>query len=304
MKLLIDENVRNKISSILERLNEFPNRQKITLQDVDGLLAHVSQKSLGAISLMNEKASRELSTASFGSLILSITALKLADNQKPRPLKSSWLSPESTFDPNIALECLLVNISNQCFSTINLATHGYAWPARILLRTTLELCWLTIVLISDRQKMLKYCQVLNDNDERILFHQYFSGGKLQKSLIEIEKGLQFSEDVRLLYSNSRSEAYTFFTKHVHNSYPAILAGSRIPSFDDPEVLEYALFSNASTVAKGVVASLNQNILFYLIGTLLPILKIVHSFDSAKSWDDIVTLRECFVRLYVSQNSSI
>lgn len=301
MHPFIDEKIRLKISNILEKLNEMPNRQKITIQDIDGLLEHVSQKSSQSISLMIEKASDKLSNAYFGSLVLSITALKLADNQNPRPLKSNWLLPESSIDPNLVLESLLINISNQCFSIINLALFGHAWSARILLRTTLELCWLTTVLISDRQKMLQYCQILRDNEERRIFYKYFSGSKLQESLIEIEKSLHFSEDVGILYAKVRTEAYNFFTKHVHNSYPAIVTGARVPSLDNPEILEYALFSNPSTPAIGVISSLNQQILFYLIGVLLPILKSFHSFDVANLWDDVVTLRECFVRLYVSQN---
>jgi len=302
MNPVIDENIRGKISNIFKKLNEIPNRQKITLQDIDILLEHVSRKSSESVNLMSEKASEDLSIAYFGSLVLSITALKLADNQNSRPLDSKWLLPESTIDPNIVLESLLVNISNQCFSIINLATLGYAWSARILLRTTLELCWLTVVLVSDREKMLQYCQILNDDIERKLFYKYFSGSKLQKSLTEIEKTLRFSEDVSMLYSKVRSEAYTFFTKHVHNSYTAILTGSRAPTFDNPEILDYALFGSPSIPARGVISSLNQQILFYLIGVLLPILKTVHSFDVIGSWDDIVTLRECFVRLYVFQNT--
>lgn len=302
MNPFIEENVWLKISNILERLNEISNRQKITIQDIDVLLEHVSQKSSKSISRMSEKASKELSTAYFGSLVLSLTALKLADSQNPRPIDSKWLNPEKTIDPNIVLESLLVNITNQCFSIINLAILGYAWPARIILRSSLEITWLTLVLISEREKMLLYCQSLSDKDERELFHKHFSGSKLNKALTSIEQKLQLSKDVIMLYSDARSEAYTLFTKHVHNSYPATILGARAPSFDNPNILEYALFNTPSVPAISVINSLNQQVLFYLVGILLPTLRIFHSFNASVLWDDIVTLRECFVRLYVFQNT--
>lgn len=302
MHPFIDENIRLKISIILEKLNDMPGHQKITIHDIDLLLEHISEKSFKSLSVMNEIANPHLSIAYFGNLVMGLTALKLADQENPRPLDVKWLFPENSVDPNLVLESLLVNATNQCFSITNLAIHGYAWPARILLRTTLELCWLTLVLVSNREKMLHYCQSLNDDEERKLFHRYFSGTKLQKALIGIEQNLQFSEETIKLYSSARSEAYTLFTKHVHNFYPAIILGARAPSLDNPKMIEFALFSTPSVPAKGVISSLNQQILFYFIGILLPTLRVFHSFDSTKLWDDIVTLRECFVRLYVLQNS--
>jgi hypothetical protein len=251
---------------------------------------------------MTEKISKEMSIAYFGSLILGLTALKLANPNNPRPIPSNWLFPERKLDPNIVLESLLVNVTNQCFSILNLSTYGYTWPARIVLRTTLELTWLTIVLVNERDKMLHYCQPLDDEEERNLFHKHFSGNKLQKALTGIERNLHFADDIRLLYSNARSEAYSFFTKHVHNSYAATITGTRAPSIENPDTLEYALFGIPSMTARGVISNLNQQVLFYLIGVLLSSLKISHSFNAVKLWDDIVTLRECFVRLYAFQNS--
>jgi hypothetical protein len=302
MHPLIEESIRLKISNILERLSEIPNKQKITIKDIDILLEHVSQKSSKAVSLMTEKANKELSIAHFGSLVIGLTALKLADAENPRPINAKWLQPEKTIDPNIVLESLLVNITNQCFSIISLASLGYAWPARIILRSTLEITWLTLVLISEREKMSLYSETLSDKNEQELFHKHFSGSKLKKALTAIEQKLQFSEDVIMLYSNARSEAYTLFTKHVHNSYAATILGARAPSLDNPDILEYALFNTPSVPAISVINSLNQQVLFYLIGILLPALKVFHSFNSAALWDDIVTLRECFVRLYVFQNT--
>lgn len=297
----VDENIRNKISNILNHLNEIPNRHKITINDIDILLEHISQKSSTATNLMIEKATNELSIGYFGSLIISLTALKLADKLSPQPIDSNWLFPENVkANPNLVLESLLVNVANQSFSIMNLATLGYAWPARIIFRSTLELTWLTLILVSEREKMLLYCKNASDKEERALFSKHFSGSKLQQSLTGIEQKLQFAEDQKLMYSNFRSEAYTLFTKHVHNSFAATILGTRAPSIDNPQNFEYALFNTPSIPSINIISSLNQQVLFYLIGTLLPILKIYHSFDAVSKWDELVTLRECFVQLYVNQ----
>jgi len=192
------------------------------MQDIDLLIENITTRTSNSISLMEENAGKELSIAYFGSLIISIMAITLADSDKPHPMDPNWLNPEDTPDPNLILEGLLVNIANQCFSIISLATLGFTWPARILLRSTLELSWLTVVLISNREKMLDYCDGINNERERKQFHKHFSGSKLLKELQKIEKELQFDEDTRELYSNVRTEAYDLFTKHVHNSYAATL----------------------------------------------------------------------------------
>lgn len=150
--------------------------------------------------------------------------------------------------------------------------------------------------------MLLYCQHSTDKDQRDLFYKYFSGSKLKRALEKIEQDLRFDEDQRALYSNARTNAYDLFTKHVHNSFAAIILGTRAPSLDDPNNYEYALFSTPSIPAIDVISSLNQQILLYLIGTLLPMLKIYHSFHAISKWDDIIALRECFARLYVFQNT--
>lgn len=82
----IEENIRLKISNILERLNEMPHTQKITIEDIDVLVAHIQQKSSSATSTMIQRAKDELSVAYFGCLVISLTALKLADKQNPRPI--------------------------------------------------------------------------------------------------------------------------------------------------------------------------------------------------------------------------
>ncbi len=253
----IDKNIRLKIASILDRLNEIPNGQKITIHDIDVLLEHISQRSSNATNLMFEKAKNELSVGYLGSLVVSLTALKLADTQNPRPIDPNWLFPKNIeTNPNLVLESLLVNVANQSFSIMNLATLGYAWPARILLRSTIELTWLSIVLVSERGKMLLYCQNLTDKEERSLFSKHFSGSKLQQALTKIEENLQFTEDQKILYSNARSEAHTLSTKHVHNSFVATILGTRAPSLDNPNNFEYALFNTPSTPAISVVSSLN------------------------------------------------
>ena len=297
----IEENLKLKISRLLTELtDEASGKQKITIYDIDVLLEHIAQKYTNAIGVMANEAKNELSIAYFGSLVIALTALKVADTQNPRPIDAKWLFPEKSVDPNLVLEGLLVNIANQCLSTINLATSGFAWSARIILRSTLELTWLTLVLVNQREKMLRYCEGVEDEKERDLFHKYFSGGKLMKELSKIEESLFFAEDISKLLSNARSETYTLFTKHVHNSFTATILGTRAPSITQPKEFEYALFSVPSTSARGVVSSLNHQVLFYLIALLLPSLKLFHSFDSVKLWDDIATLRDCFVMLYLQQ----
>lgn len=166
-------------------------------------------------------------------------------------------------------------ISNNSLAVINLIKSGLEFPARSLMRVFFEHCWLTLVIISDKEKLATYRKAQDVDEARKIWYQSFKPQKVNRDLNQIEASL-FKEKDDFLHSY-REHLYSFYTMSVHTTAIVNTLGCVGTSFDDHNVLKPAQFGYPS--ASSVVVL--KDLCFGLIYTYSMFFRIVEHYHGIK-----------------------
>lgn len=178
-------------------------------------------------------------------------------------------------------------------------------PKMIIIRVYHELCCLIPVLISNKEKMelyIKSADVLVD--EKQIWRENFSFGKLNQSLVEIENQIIVDSSLINELSSVRKDDNHFYSKSVHNSYTTVMAYSYAPKSEDiDKKMEFNLFGASSIISKNTLYQLNWDT-FYLLGLLYKIISTQHHYKATLKNEFFVhahALHICQARLLLKES---
>ncbi|USG65746.1 hypothetical protein NDK47_27230 [Brevibacillus ruminantium] len=254
----------------------------------------------------NKYLKSETSFSYLSIICISYLGFAVLQGQNGRsPIPKTFFEINEKPDPNFVLQNLLMQIANHSLAIVNLVNSGLDTSARTLLRGLLELSWLTVVVIAEKDNFKRYFDSKNEEAEKGIWRKYFSINSLNSSLEEIEKKLGLSEEVINELKEIRSKSYTYYSRYLHNSYACVMLGPYSFSFKDMESMHISLFGKASMASKQTLGVLNWN-LVYLILLIWPILYNIHNFTEYRSdlvWLEALSLREAVLDVYEINNLS-
>jgi len=120
--------------------------------------------------------------------------------------------------------CVLCQVSNYGYSVVSLVEQGLNTPARAVLRSAADLCFMLALLAHDREARQTY--VLDKSlTEKERWYKLFSSRKLTARLREIDRALGFPAEWTKSMEEYRLELNEYFSEATHHSPNAILIGS-------------------------------------------------------------------------------
>ena len=263
-------------------------------ESLESFIQAILDKKLSAKEAISQSFSKDLNLAYAGVYIIGYTALIVNKEGNPSVIPVDWINVQNVPNPNTLLENFLINLANHSLAVINLIESGYDFSARIILRALLELSWIAIYVVADRNTMQMYAQDLDDESERKMYNQLFGWGKLRTNLSRIEKNLEMPNDIVDVLSRARNHAYKYYSQIVHNSYPVVTIGAYGYSLEKDKTLEFGLFGVLSAGSKQTLYNLNEAI-FYFIGMLSQVFVRVYGLQPTHSadWQEFFGLRRDF-----------
>lgn len=164
-----------------------------------------------------------------------------------------WIEPQATCNPDVVMGCVLCQVSNYGYSVVHLVDRGLDTPARAVLRSAADLCYMLALLAHDRQTLQSY--VLDKSvTEKERWYNLFSNRKLTSRFKEIDRviGLpsewtKFMEEFRVLNNG-------FFSEATHHSPSAILVGS-LPHNPETGRVELGLLGGPNRFSQATVSHL-------------------------------------------------
>jgi hypothetical protein len=167
MCLIRDTDVRNGIDRSLQAIRlsvDTLSGQGFNLPAVDAcaselMAKHAPRTAKRARSILEP----ELSIAYFGTLTLGMTSV-VAEHDTP-VLPANWIAADGRPDPNFVFAKMLTSLANSALGIVHLIERGIEEPARVVLRSFLELSWITCLALARRDIMIAYCKANNDAEE-------------------------------------------------------------------------------------------------------------------------------------------
>lgn len=298
--LITDKSLRAKISRILRELH--PNKlegqtEHITLDFLDDYSRVLEEKHNLARRDVAKHLRKEIGLTILGIQTAGLFALGFPTLGEKHPigrLPPDWINPERKPDPNWILNGLLTQVANHSLAILHLVSTGLDNSARVVLRSFQDLCWLTLAVTASKEKMIAYASPQNIEEEKKVWQQHFTPGKLDIALREIEKRLSPSGSVPEGLSRERIKWYQMLSQSVHSSKIGAVLGAVVPVFTKNNELEPGLFGRASAGSRSTLMELNVSLSYTLFSFML-ILENLHpvKFPDTKFWQQTYCLMLCY-----------
>lgn len=294
--------VEEDILSVFEKFknNDYYKNHEMNIDLITESIEFIENNILENQKLCNENCNREINISYLYIAFFTHLTFGIYGHEKSiLPLPIDWL--EQDLDPNFVLSSMLLQITNHSIGITKLIEHGLHYSANPLLRSLLELCWITIVIINDKEKMNEYFKTGRDNKESInVWYKHFRPEKLKKEVNDIEKELLSQLDNSFL-KDLRKNDYKIFSHYTHNSFVTSIISYHVTEDLETGKLSINLHGRYAPVSHNTFSSLNS-ILFYNSILIMHLLVQVHKIkieDTNDLWKDIFVLHECCTESYSS-----
>ena len=273
-----------------------------TLADIDYLMQTLSNtqdesERLSLESFSNLRTITSLGLACFGLLALTVNP-RLDEN---RLFPRDWLGSTESVNPDRVVSHLLCNLTNYAISVEILARKGFDTQARSQLRVFMELSWLSLNLISEREIFSRFVN-LNEEEEKKFWASNLKSFQLNKRLSELEELLGVDIDTLADIKQSRKNNYAFYSNIVHHSYTSIMLGALAFS-DVDESTAFNVFGKVSSSSKSTLSVLNTEIWYFLLA-FFAILDKKHHISPVNPkddfWAEAFSIYKCVGDVYLGQ----
>lgn len=242
-----------------------------TLTNLDALERLLRERQNEARRDIKREFDELLAIAYSAAITFGIFSFALNEDNADQIFPKSWMGKEHP-NPNKIVASSFATISNNSLAVLKLIESGLEFPARAMMRITLEHYWLTLVLISDKDLMSIYHQGQEQEDAREIWHKHFKPKKLNESLKKLESRL-FPE-IADISNNRREHLYSFYTQNVHTNMVANMLGEVGTSLYDHNILKTALFGYPSASSVVVLSDLCTSLVF-TYSLFFDIIKQIH-----------------------------
>lgn len=283
--------VRNsfvKKQAMLALRELFPHeKDRKRLSRLNSMLGLISSRRSAANFKLAETIEHSRAAIAVQSLIYLPPIMDIDD------LKPITSNTPAKPDPNFALSCLFVQLTNLSIGTLNLLEAGLEAPARALYRTTLETSWLCLVLSADEELMKTYTKERQDSEHKIIWQKYFSPTRLSKRLDGIIRDLEISASLNSDGILHRTEKHSFYSHSVHNSFlnSAILAYA---SEDDSDNMSSSFLGHHSVGIRNICNELNE-LIFSTVCDFIQIIRIKYNYKvpiESEIWSSLIANLLC------------
>ena len=300
MELILDKEVRTELIRLMSNYSkEHPNLSSanFNIEKIDSTSISYYQKLQDIQDRVKSLTGRELSIISLGLLTLSFMALTFSADETKQLIP--WRESDKSPNPNFVVSCLLINAVNDGIAVLKLLQDGLEYPARLVLRAFLEVSWLSIISTGDKNIMKLYAQDLDDKSEKRLYRQHLSQEKLTEYLTRIENSIGLTEEDSKNLAKVRKDLYSLYSKTIHNSYPAAIAGAFFSLLDVQQDNEVCGF--LGEVSLGTPQTIFQlgEALFYLLAMIPQVLECSYGIPCHHSleWQRVHALSHCYISLF-------
>jgi len=230
----------------------------------------------------------ELSFAQLNIISLPILSTAICDFIENNRI-IQWDIQEA--DPNTVVANLLVQTCNYSLSILNLIEAGLGTPAHTLMRSLQELCWLTLTICFEREKMERYCSLRSSENIEEQWYKYFRPAKLKNSIKKLEGTLDFPFDLVMELDEIRYTSYQVDSNFSHHRYQESMA----TAYKRKEELYVPnLFGSLDEGCRKTQKYLNFN-LWYLLKVLMRVFYKIHHWQDvefSEVWLLSASLIEC------------
>lgn len=276
--MIKDKIIRQKISFILKEIHlnmRSSNAyawKRLKISDIDNLVRMIRSNGKKYAREIDLFANKDVEIAKISVVALGLLSLATSEGRSGIGiLPNNWINKEGVPNPNYVLQCLLAQATKHALAILNLSLDGLDASSMIIIRVYHELCCLIPTLISNKEKMELYIKSADTSvDEKRIWREHFSFGKLNQSLMEIEDKIILDSSLIDKISGIRKDDNNFYSRSVHNSYSTVMAYSYAPKSKDIEKsMEFNLFGASSVISQNTLYQLNWDT-FYLLGLLYKI----------------------------------
>ncbi len=250
---------------------EVPESARLT--NLDSLLEILNDRQKEARKTIAKEFNELISIAYIGVLIFGYLEFALTSDDESNIFPKDWLSEDGAPDPNNIIGLLFGTLSHEAHGVLKLVESGLEGPARSLMRILIEHCFLTLVLCSDKEKLLLYHGAQSPAEARDIWNKHLRPKTISAALKLIEQKLSINEEVHEI----RQHLYDMYTQFAHNNAIANCFGSVLTSLEDHNILRPSTYGYAS--ASSVTPLMDLCIvLIYTYTTFSRIIREIHRFE--------------------------
>jgi len=287
MLRIVDKTIRRRLVVTLNHIRKTQGLGSAHLKDIESILSAAREIRNEAAQDKKTHLEPYYSAANLHISALSAFALAIVLEDES-PLPRNWLNRNPDRNPNNILEGNIVQIVNHGIALLTLLECGLTNSARSLLRSVIEITWVTIIYCSLRDKAQVYAKGDNFSDAKNIWQQHFSPKSMKNSLAIIEKQLGMSADIIDFLKEHREHIYELHTQSAHNtsSVMAILAHDtdlKHENESDPP-FPIALFGRVGIATKTTIND-SIDVLGYVVMMLFMIFKAKHKYKTDVSKQD-------------------
>jgi len=197
--------------------------KKMNLKDLDDIALYLRKSSKETEKQIKDHFTDDLALSNLGITCIGLLSLTVHHpGSEDELFPEDWLSP-SVVNANFSLSHLLGHLSNFGNSIRILIEKGLDAQARTQMRQMLELSWMTLALVYDKELWRGYvsCEQGKENE---YWYRNLRVKKLNNKLSEMEASVIDDPVLLNLLKSKRAEAYSDYSDVAHHSFTSVVLG--------------------------------------------------------------------------------
>jgi len=302
-----NEKHREIIEGTLEDVNKTLGdivEKNILISDVDNILQAINEQLVENEQFSNSIFSELRTITGLGVTSIGLLALTVG----PDPIKNEsklfprdWLGSNERPNPDLVISHLLCNLSNYALSVDTLIQKGLDTQARSQLRIFLELSWMTLNIISDKELFSGF--VCSDEiEEKRFWAKNLKSFQLNSRLSDLEKLFGLEPQLQSSISQLRKDNYSFYSNIVHHSYSSTMLGA-LSFHANSDTSSFNVFGKVGSNSSSTLVVLNDAIWYFLLmfyAILCKKHKISPLNPNVDFWVESFSIYKCVVNIYLYQ----
>lgn len=264
MNPFTDKTIRELTSIWLQIIREKHQGDRpfsLTLEILDMFMSELTRYQ----RIANRNARRYFSLEMFACHVLVVAVgelLHIVDGYRENGVQlfpADWYADIP--DPEFIVQSQLMQIANHGLAALRLIEDGLDTPARVVVRTLIELSLHLIIFSGDKKSFTQYVVAKTPDDLTKLWHNTLKSKVLLKrieavtrDLIERNREMGIDLELPSWVGDYWKNLYSRYSEAVHPSVLMLAAGSFGPSWGKNDVRKPVLFGSVTPLSKETVSS--------------------------------------------------